>query len=200
MDGLSNEIIARAQSGDAEAFKIVYEFHKARVFAICLRMTRTPVDAEDLTQEVFLHLFRSFHTFRWEAKFSSWLYRLTVSVALWKLRPKQINTTPLDYPDEGYRIDCGTADSNLVNAIDRLVISRAIADLPRACRVTFVLHEVFGYHHKEIAAITGTGVATSKSHLHRARLRLRETLLKRTNGQRSSYSFQVSRLTVCTAT
>lgn len=200
MDCLSDEVIAKAQRGDEEAFATIYESHKSRVYAICLRWTSNPTDAEDLSQEVFLHLFRFIHTFRWEAKFSTWLHRVAVSVVLWKLRPKRIEATSLEQvggAGGSYRIDFGTEDSQVVNAIDRLTIERALDDLPRGCRATFLLHDVLGYEHREIAKMTGKTMGNSKSQLHKARLKLREALLRKARDKRCSYAFPVNRLIVC---
>jgi RNA polymerase sigma-70 factor (ECF subfamily) len=200
MDCLSDEIVAKAQRGDEEAFATIYELHKSRVYAICLRWTSNPTDAEDLTQEVFLHLFRFIHTFRWQAKFSTWLHRVAVSVVIWKLRPKRIEATSLEQlggTGESYRIDFGAEDSHVGNAVDRLTIERALDDLPRGCRAIFILHDVLGYEHREIARITGTSMGNSKSQLHKARLKLREAMLRKARNQRCSYAFPVKPLIVC---
>ena len=201
MDCLSDEVIAKAQRGDEVAFATIYTLHKSRVYAICLRWTSNPTDAEDLTQEVFLHLFRFIHTFKWQAKFSTWLHRVAVSVVLWKLRPKRIDTTSLERltgSGEAYRFDFGAQDSLVANAIDRLTLESALDDLTRGCRAIFLLHDVFGYDHREIATMTGTSMGNSKSQLHKARLRLRKALLKKSRNERCSYTFPVNRLIVCT--
>lgn len=200
MDRLSEDVIAKAQRGDEEAFATIYELHKSRVYTICLRWTSNPTDAEDLSQEIFLHLFRFIHTFRWQAKFSTWLHRVAVSVVIWKLRSKRIETTSLEQVcsvGERYRIDVGTEDSQVVNVIDRLTIERSLNDLPKGCRAIFLLHDVLGYEHREIAKLTGTSTGNSKSQLHQARLKLRETMLRQAGNKRFSYRFPVRRLIVC---
>jgi len=200
MDCLSDEVIAKAQQGDEEAFATIYELHKSRVYAICLRWTSNATDAEDLSQEVFLHLFRYIHTFRRQAKFSTWLHRVAVSVVIWKLRPKRLESTSLEQlggAGESYRIDVGTEDSQVANAIDRLTIECAVDDLPKGCRVAFLLHDVLGYEHREIAKMTGKSMGNSKSQLHKAHLKLRDAMFRKGRNKRCSYAFPVNRLIIC---
>jgi RNA polymerase sigma-70 factor (ECF subfamily) len=176
------EAIRLAQQGDAAAFEHLYQLHKRRVYALCLRMVSNTTEAEDLTQEAFLQLFRKISTFRGESAFSTWLHRLSVNVVLMRLRKKRVPESSLEEmtePDEesdGPRRDFGSPDLRLSGSIDRLNIERAIAELPAGYRSIFVLHDVQGYEHNEIAGILGCSIGNSKSQLHKARMRLRELL------------------------
>jgi len=176
------EAIRRAQSGDAAAFEFLYRLHSRRVYALCLRMVGNPADAEDLMQEAFLQLFRKVGTFRGESAFSTWLHRMTVNVVLMRLRKKSLPTDSLeetlepDAENSGPKRDVGAPDLRLSGAIDRVNLERSIEQLPPGYRTVFVLHDVQGYEHNEIADIMGCSVGNSKSQLHKARTRLRELL------------------------
>lgn len=175
-------IVRRAQSGDSAAFEIIYQQYASRVYALCLRMLRDPVEAEDLTQEAFLQLFRKLDTFRGESAFSTWLYRLTVNLVLMRLRKKSPPTVSIeatadqDNEIDAPAIDVGAPDLLLEGSIDRLRLERCIAQLPAGYRAIFVLHDIQGYQHSEIAEIVGRSVGDSKSQLHKARVRLRQLL------------------------
>ena len=176
------EAIRRAQQGDAEAFERIYRLHNRRVYALCLRMVGNTAEAEDLTQEAFLQLFRKIGTFRGESAFSTWLHRLSVNVVLMRLRKKTLAETSLDEatePDEdagGPRKDIGGPDLRLSGSVDRVNLERAVGQLPPGYRSVFVLHDVQGYEHNEIASIMNCSIGNSKSQLHKARMRLRELL------------------------
>jgi RNA polymerase sigma-70 factor, ECF subfamily len=176
------EAIRLAQQGDAKAFEFLYRLHNRRVYALCLRMLSNPSDAEDLTQEAFLQLFRKIGTFRGESAFSTWLHRLAVNVVLMRLRKKSLPTDSLEQttePDEesgGPRRDIGGPDLRLTGSIDRVNLQRCVEQLPPGYRSVFVLHDVQGYEHNEIAEIMGCSIGNSKSQLHKARMRLRELL------------------------
>jgi len=176
------EAIRLAQAGDAAAFELLYELHGRRVYALCLRMVGNPSDAEDLMQEAFLQLFRKIGTFRGESAFSTWLHRMTVNVVLMRLRKKSLPVASLDEatePDEeagGPRKDIGAPDLRLSGAVDRVNLERSIDRLPPGYRTVFVLHDVQGYEHNEIAGIMGCSVGNSKSQLHKARTKLRDLL------------------------
>jgi RNA polymerase sigma-70 factor (ECF subfamily) len=176
------EAIRLAQAGDAAAFEHLYQLHSRRVYALCLRMVGNPSDAEDLMQEAFLQLFRKIGTFRGESAFSTWLHRMTVNVVLMRLRKKSLPAASLEEatePDEetgGPRKDFGAPDLRLSGAVDRVNLERSIEKLPRGYRTVFVLHDVQGFEHNEIAGIMGCSVGNSKSQLHKARTRLRELL------------------------
>jgi RNA polymerase sigma-70 factor, ECF subfamily len=175
------EAIDRAKLGDAEAFQTLYDRHKRRVYSLCLRMTANTAEAEDLAQEAFLQLYRKIGTFRGESAFSTWLHRLSVNVVLMHLRKKTLPVVSLEEstqgPDEDSpRKDFGADDIALAGSIDRLQLQRAVSDLPPGYRTIFVLHDVEGYEHNEIASLVGCSIGNSKSQLHKARLKLRELL------------------------
>jgi RNA polymerase sigma-70 factor (ECF subfamily) len=176
------EAIRRAQSGDSAAFEFLYQLHSRRVYALCLRMVNNPADAEDLMQEAFLQLFRKIGTFRGESAFSTWLHRMTVNVVLMRLRKKSLPTDSLeetmdpDAESSSPKRDIGAPDLRLSGAVDRVNLERSIEQLPPGYRTVFVLHDVQGYEHNEIADIMGCSVGNSKSQLHKARTRLRELL------------------------
>ena len=176
------EAIRQAQAGNAVAFEFLYQLHGRRVYALCLRMVGNPSDAEDLMQEAFLQLFRKIGTFRGESAFSTWLHRMTVNVVLMRLRKKALPVSSLEEatePDEeggGPRKDVGAPDLRLSGAVDRVNLERSIGRLPPGYRTVFVLHDVQGYEHNEIAGIMGCSVGNSKSQLHKARTRLRDLL------------------------
>jgi RNA polymerase sigma-70 factor (ECF subfamily) len=176
------EAIRLAQQGNAEAFERLYQLHSRRVYSLCLRMVSNTAEAEDLTQEAFLQLFRKIGTFRGESAFSTWLHRLAVNVVLMRLRKKTAIVSSLDEmtePDEessGPRRDFGGPDLRLAGSIDRMNLQRAIEQLPQGYKSVFVLHDMQGYEHNEIAGIMGCSIGNSKSQLHKARMRLRELL------------------------
>jgi RNA polymerase sigma-70 factor (ECF subfamily) len=176
------EAIQLAQQGDAGAFERIYRLHSRRVYALCLRMVGNTAEAEDLTQDAFLQLFRKIGTFRGESAFSTWLHRLAVNVVLMKLRKKTLLATSLeestDPEDEtnGPRREIGAPDLLLTGSIDRVHLERAIEQLPPGYRQVFVLHDVQGFEHNEIADLMECSIGNSKSQLHKARMRLRELL------------------------
>jgi RNA polymerase sigma-70 factor, ECF subfamily len=174
--------IRLAQQGDAAAFERLYALHSRRVYSLCLRMVGNTAEAEDLTQESFLQLFRKIATFRGESAFSTWLHRLAVNVVLMKLRKKSGKETSLEQvtePDEesgAPRRDFGEPDVRLSGSIDRVNLQRAVEQLPPGYKAVFVLHDIQGYEHNEIAEIMGCSIGNSKSQLHKARMRLRDLL------------------------
>lgn len=176
------EAIRRAQRGDAASFEVLYRLHSRRVYSLCLRMVSNPAEAEDLAQEAFLQLFRKIHTFRGESAFSTWLHRLTVNVVLMRLRKKTLPESSLEEvtePEEesgGPRREIGAPDPQMVGSIDRVHLERAIEQLPPGYKTVFVLHDMQGYEHNEIAGLMGCSIGNSKSQLHKARMRLRELL------------------------
>ena len=174
------EAIERAQQGDASAFEALYHLHKRRVYSLCLRMTANAATAEDLTQEAFLQLFRKIATFRGESAFSTWLHRMAVNVVLMQLRKKGLNVVPLEETMEGEeesaKKEPGADDMHLAGSVDRLQLQQAIGELPPGYRMIFLLHDVQGYEHNEIADMVGCSIGNSKSQLHKARMKLRELL------------------------
>jgi RNA polymerase sigma-70 factor (ECF subfamily) len=174
------QAIERAKQGDAEAFEVLYNLHKRRVYSLCLRMTANTAAAEDLSQEAFLQLFRKIATFRGESAFSTWLHRMAVNVVLMQLRKKGLSVVPLEdtveTEDDTPRKELGATDAKLAGSVDRLQLQRAIDALPPGYKSIFVLHDVEGYEHNEIAEMVGCSIGNSKSQLHKARLKLRELL------------------------
>jgi RNA polymerase sigma-70 factor (ECF subfamily) len=183
------EAIERAKQGDAEAFEELYHLHKRRVYSLCLRMTANTAQAEDLTQEAFLQLFRKIGTFRGESAFSTWLHRMAVNVVLMHLRKKGLSVVPLDETmeteEDAPKKELGAPDQVLTGSIDRLQLKRAVESLPPGYRTIFVLHDVEGYEHNEIAGIVGCSIGNSKSQLHKARMKLRE-LLKTSRAEKAT--------------
>ena len=178
-----NEALAieAAKQGDAEAFEFLYHMHKRRVYSLCLRMTSNPAEAEDATQEAFLQLFRKIGSFRGESAFSTWLHRLSVNVVLMRLRRKTLPEVSLDEPleanqEEAPKREMGKVDPRLVGSLDRVRLERAIAMLPPGYRNIFILHDIEGYEHNEIATLLGCSIGNSKSQLHKARLKMRDLL------------------------
>jgi RNA polymerase sigma-70 factor, ECF subfamily len=176
------QAIERAKQGDGEAFQVLYDMHKRRVYSLCLRMTANTAEAEDLAQEAFLQLYRKIATFRGESAFSTWLHRLSVNVVLMHLRKKGLPVVSLEETTQGGteedtpKKDFGAEDVALAGSIDRLQLQRAVEDLPPGYRTIFVLHDVEGYEHNEIATIVGCSIGNSKSQLHKARMKLRDLL------------------------
>jgi RNA polymerase sigma-70 factor (ECF subfamily) len=177
------ELIQRAQRGDGEAFARLYESHKSRVYGICLRITRERAEAEDCAQEAFLQCFQKLSTFRGDSALSTWLYRLTVNVALMRLRtdrgkPISLDTgsSPEDSGESPILNSRPVEDLALMGTIDRIALRRALRRLPPGYRTIFLLHDVEGKAHSEIARELGCSIGNSKSQLHQARLRLRRFL------------------------
>jgi len=175
------ETIEKAKQGEASAFQALYDRHKRRVYSLCLRMTSNTAEAEDLAQEAFLQLYRKIGTFRGESAFSTWLHRLSVNVVLMHLRKKSLPVVSLEETtqageDDTPKKDFGADDLALAGSIDRLHLRRAIESLPPGYRMIFVLHDVEGYEHNEIATIVGCSIGNSKSQLHKARMKLRDLL------------------------
>jgi RNA polymerase sigma-70 factor, ECF subfamily len=175
------EVIEGAKQGDGQCFEVLYASHKKRVYSLCLRMVGNKEEAEDLTQEAFLQLYRKIESFRGDSKFSTWLHRLTVNVVLMQLRKNALIEVSLEEvleptEEEGAKKDFGSEDRNLAGYIDRVILGRAIESLPPGYRRVFMLHDVEGYEHSEIAEMLGSSMGNSKSQLHKARMRLREVL------------------------
>jgi RNA polymerase sigma-70 factor (ECF subfamily) len=169
-----------AGQGDMEAFEEIYRLHHRRVYSLCLRMVRNASEAEDLTQEVFILLFRKLHTFRGESSFTTWLHRLTVNQVLMHFRRAVVRTEKTT--EDGstpIRIVSGTENPRRMAVLDRIALNEAIGQLPTGYRLVFILHDLEGYEHEQIGKMLGCAVGTSKSQLHKARRRLRELLAGR---------------------
>ena len=175
-------LVQRAQQGDADAFAGIFNAHKARIYSVCLRMTNNTAEAEDLTQDAFLQVFRKLATFRGDSALSTWLYRIAVNTVLMHFRKKVLRQISLDEPynqdAKNVRREYGRRDDRLVGCVDRIALARAIQELPHGYRTIFLLHEVEGYEHQEIAELLECSVGNSKSQLHKAKLRVRELLTK----------------------
>ena len=191
-------LIQRAQRGDEEAFATLYQLHKKRVYSVCLQMTKDVADAEDLTQEAFMQVFRSVNSFRGDSAFSTWLYRIAVNTVLMKLRRRK--SPPLISLDEpvsadspSLKRDVGKADPSLSGAIDRIALRRAVEELPAGCRQIFDLHEVKGYQHHEIAQLLECSVGNSKSQLHKAKLKMRDVLFPKRRISRAAKAGDAAR-------
>lgn len=164
-------IIRRAQLGDVRAFDRIYEEHVGRVFAVCLRMCCEHAEAEQLTQDVFVRMWRQLPSFRGESLFSTWLHRLAVNVVLQERRSAWRRRTHLELGETA--ADTATPPVDVDNRLD---LDAAIAALPERARIVLVLHDIEGYTHEEIAELCGMAVGTAKAQLHRARRLLRERL------------------------
>jgi RNA polymerase sigma-70 factor (ECF subfamily) len=178
---LDLDLVRRAQRGDSDAFAALFHAHKTRVYSVCLRMTNNAAEAEDFTQDAFLQVFRKIETFRGHSAFSTWLHRIAVNTVLMCLRKKSLRQVSLDEPYGGadgatMPRQYGTKDDRLAGCVDRVALASAIKGLPPGYRTMFLLHEVQGYEHREIAEMLGCSVGNSKSQLHKAKLRLRESL------------------------
>ncbi len=171
------DLARRAARGDMAAFEEIYRLHHRRVYSLCLRMTQNAAESEDLAQEVFVHLFRTIDSFRGESHFTTWLHRMTVNQVLMHFRRRKRRRTESLNDTETFA-QVASRDACATPSADSLALDAAIAELPPGYRAVLILHDVEGYEHEEIARLLGCAAGTSKSQLHKARLRLR-TLLKR---------------------
>lgn len=168
-----NETVRRAQAGDPGAFRALYDSHVGRVFAVCLRLAGDRAEAEEHTQDVFVRAWERLGTFRGESAFSTWLHRLAVNEVLQARRSAGRRSSRVTHTDDASLLDPPRPVTPSGTATD---LEQAIAALPPGARTVFVLHDVEGYLHEEIARMTGIAEGTSKAQLHRARRLLREAL------------------------
>lgn len=169
-----------AAAGEMEAFERIYHRYYNRVYGLCMNMTRSVPNAEDLTQEVFIQVFRKIDTFRGESSFTTWLHRLTVNQVLMHFRKPGVKTElPTEDDKIPTRIASGTENPRQMALIDRISLEEAIRQLAPGYRTVFILHDVEGYQHEQIGRMLGCAIGTSKSQLHKARLKLRSLLRKR---------------------
>ena len=175
------QLISRAIKGEEAAFAELFETHKNHVYSLCLRMTGNVAEAEDLTQDAFIQVFRKLATFRGDSALSTWIYRVAVNTALMHFRKKALRQVSLDQrlsPDAPKeKVDLCQDDGRLRGTVDRITLIRAIGELPQGYRTIFLLHDVEGYGHQEIARLLKCSVGNSKSQLHKARLKIRESLV-----------------------
>ena len=171
------ELAQKAAQGDMGSFEELYQRHNRRVYSLCLRMTGNVSEAEDLAQEVFIQLFRKIGSFRGESAFTTWLHRLTVNQVLMHFRKRGVRMEQTTEDGETpVQIVKGTENPNAMPVVDRIALDKAIAQLPPGYRTVFTLHDIEGHEHEEIARMLGCSVGTSKSQLHKARMKLRGLL------------------------
>jgi RNA polymerase sigma-70 factor, ECF subfamily len=170
------ELAGRIKSGDGAAFEALYRQHATRLYNLASRMAAGGADAEDLLQDIFLLAYRKLGSFRGDSSLGTWLYRLAMNHCLDVLRNRQTRmgqvTDSMDEPDAVPVAAPGPA----LGSVSRIDLERAIEALPPACRAAFLLHDVEGFGHQEVADILGVSEGTSKSQVHKARLRIRAYL------------------------
>lgn len=171
------DLVRAAAAGDSEAFESLYRQHYKRVYSLALRMVGDAMQAEDLTQEVFLQVYQKIGSFRGESAFTTWLHRLTVNQVLMHFRKRGVRLERTSDASEFENIvETPLQSTRRISIVDRVALDKAISQLPPGYRSAFVLHDVEGYEHEEIANMLGISVGTSKSQLHKARMRMRELL------------------------
>ena len=176
--GLTDYTLARAAAhGLMSALGALYERHHGQVYSVCLKLTRNAYEAEDMTQEVFIHLVRKVGLFRNESQFSTWLHRLTVNVVLMHMRRRKMRREHVS-DDLEKKIPPRQVYPAGAQIADKMALDSALAQLPPGCRRVFVLFDVEGYKHTEIARLLGCSTGTSKSQLHKARFKLRRLLTR----------------------
>lgn len=167
-----NDTVRQAQKGDTVAFRALYEAHVGRVYALCLRIAGDVAEAEEHTQDVFVRAWERLSSFRGDSAFSTWLHRLAVNEVLQGRRSAGRRSARLLLAEDGG----ASHDTGRAQPVPTGDLTRAIAALPPGARAVFVLHDVEGYQHDEIAQMTGIAEGTSKAQLHRARQLLREAM------------------------
>ncbi|HRH40832.1 MAG TPA: RNA polymerase sigma factor [Pyrinomonadaceae bacterium] len=173
-------LVQAASQDDMAAFEEIYNRHHRRVYTLCLRMLQNPAEAEDMTQEVFIQLYRKIGTFRGDSAFTTWLHRLTVNQVLMHFRKRSLKyEKTTDEGETPVQITLGTENPKNMSIIDKIALENAIAQLPPGYKNVFVLHDIEGYEHEEVAKILGCALGTSKSQLSKARLKLRKLLKKK---------------------
>jgi RNA polymerase sigma-70 factor (ECF subfamily) len=182
------DLTQAAAAGDMTAFEELYARHNRRVYSLCLRMTANTAEAEDLSQEVFIQLHRKVGSFRGESAFTTWLHRLTVNQVLMHFRRRGVRMEQTTEDGEApVQVVRGTEDPGRMPVVDRIALDKAVGSLPPGYRTVFVLHDVEGHEHEEIARLLGCSVGTSKSQLHKARMKLRSLLVNgKTRRKRAS--------------
>ncbi|MEO6656224.1 MAG: sigma-70 family RNA polymerase sigma factor [Pyrinomonadaceae bacterium] len=176
------ELTRVAAHGDMAAFEEIYKRHHRRVYSICLRMLQNPSEAEDLTQDVFIQLYRKIGSFRGDSAFTTWLHRMTVNQVLMHFRKRTVKYEKTTVEGETpVQMVAGTSNPERMRIVDKIALDNAIEQLPNGYKNVFVLHDVEGFEHEEVARILGCSVGTSKSQLHKARLKLQKLLKKKAN-------------------
>jgi RNA polymerase sigma-70 factor (ECF subfamily) len=170
-------LVARCRAGDLGAFEELYRVHAGRLYSLAFRMLGNAADAEDLLQDIFLSAHRKLESYRGDAALGTWLYRLAMNQILDYVRSRAARAGQLtDGLDDATVLADALGHRLADRAIDRIDLERALGELPEGCRAAFVLHDVDGLEHKEIAQVLGIAEGTSKSQVHKARLRLRGLL------------------------
>ena len=169
------DLVARCQAGDVDAFSELYTRYSSRIFTLVVRMSGSPQTGEDLLQEIFLQAYRKIGSFKGDAAIGTWLYRLALNHCLDFVRGRQAK---MDKATDALEADGhqALATAQRESPVERIDLERAIQQLPAGCREVFVLHDVEGYEHKEIAAMLGIAEGTSKSQVFKARMKLRALL------------------------
>src|SRR5688572_1151738 len=176
------ELAQVAAQGDMVAFEEVYKRHHRRVYSICLRMLQNASEAEDLTQDVFIQLYRKIGSFRGDSAFTTWLHRMTVNQVLMHFRKRTVKFEKTTEEGETpVQVVSGTANPEKMRIVDKIALDSAIDQLPAGYKNVFILHDIEGFEHEEVARILGCSVGTSKSQLHKARLKLQKLLKKKAN-------------------
>jgi RNA polymerase sigma-70 factor, ECF subfamily len=176
------QLAQRAAGGDMAAFEEIYQRHHRRVYSICLRMLQNAFEAEDLTQDVFIQLYRKIGSFRGDSAFTTWLHRMTVNQVLMHFRKRTVKFEKTTEEGETpVQIVPGTESPFKMPIVDKIALENAIDQLPAGYKNVFILHDVEGFEHEEVAKILGCSVGTSKSQLHKARLKLQKLLKKKAN-------------------
>ncbi len=176
--GDESRLVARCLAGEADAFREMYDGHATRLYNLASRMVGSPTEAEDLLQEIFLQAFRKLSSYKGESALGTWLYRLAVNLCLDRIRSKQgkMDRATVAIEDERGEVVVPGVQRRADSVVERLDLERAIAQLPASYKAAFLLHDVEGFEHHEIGDILGIAEGTSKSLVHKARLRLRAFL------------------------
>lgn len=171
------ELAKRCRNGDAEAFEELYRQYAGRLYSLAFRMAGSAPEAEDLLQDVFLHAYRKLGSFRGDSSLGTWLYRLGMNQCLDHLRGRHVKMSQAtdSLEDEGVTEPASPMPVTPA-AVNRMDLERAIGKLPEGCRAAFLLHDVEGFEHHEVATILGVSEGTSKSQVHKARMKLRAML------------------------
>ena len=168
----------RCRAGDFDAFETLYREHSARLFALAMRMLGNRTDAEDMLQDIFLTAHRKLKSYRGDARLGTWLFRLATNLCLDQLRSKSARMTQATSSIDDDRADepASPLSGPAIGAVHQIDLERAVAKLPEGCRAAFLLHDVEGFEHREVATMLGISEGTSKSQVHKARLKLRRSL------------------------
>lgn len=170
-------LVAGLKAGDAAAYEALHRVHAPRLFNLAYRMLGSAADAEDIVQETFLLVFRKVRGFKGDSSVGTWLYRLGMNLCIDRLRSRAAGEARRTQAIGADPLAAATGGDEMV--LTRLDLERAIAELPEGCRAAFLLHDVEGFDHREVGAILGVSDGTSKSQVHKARLRLRAHLMQR---------------------